>query len=96
VIPRPNRVVKIVRTGSNGVERVVWDGYIAEVVPEGDHARVEARPPESLVTNHRPIPFEPPMNDCMTNADPFAFHWKKLDDDQVIASFNVLRGRCED
>lgn len=79
VIPKPTRFLRVTRTGADGVERIAFIGYIAETIPNGDVLQVNARAPESLVTDYRVAPFAPPMQEHVAEPKVFDFWWKQLD-----------------
>jgi hypothetical protein len=71
--------VRTKRTGLDGVERIVFIGYIAETVYEGDEVTIKAHAPEKLITDRPAPPFAAPMNERVTAPKVFDFWWKQLD-----------------
>ena len=67
------------RTGADGIPRIAFIGYIAETTSDGDLLHVNARAPESLITDFRAAPFPPPLVEHVTEPSVLEFYWKQLD-----------------
>src|SRR4051794_10280725 len=92
-IPRPEHWVKSIRTNDSGEEQLVFVGYVASAVPDGESLHVQTRGPEGLLDG-RPLSFAPPMVERASSREAFEFHWRTLDyvfglDDP--RTFSVLR-----
>ena len=79
MIPRPNRTIKVTRTGADGVERIAFIGYVAQTTPDGDVLHVNVRAPESLITEFCNAPFPAPLGEHIVEPEVFDFFWKQLD-----------------
>jgi hypothetical protein len=79
MIETPQGFIRTKRTGHDGVERIVFIGYVAEAIPEGDEVRLEVHAPEKLITDRPEPPFPPPMSEVVTAPKIFEFWWKQLD-----------------
>lgn len=80
VIWPPVNVLRVKRTGADGVERIAFIGYIDEAIhdPEEQTTQLKVKAPESLLLDRRP-PFRPPLEEHVLERKVFDFWWKQLD-----------------
>jgi hypothetical protein len=76
----PVHALRITQTGSDGVERVAFIGYVAGVRydPVTKVTTLDAKAPESLILD-RDVPFAPPLSEHVQETRVFEFWWKQLD-----------------
>jgi hypothetical protein len=77
-IPRPEHWIRGVRTNDSGEQQLVFVGYVASAVPDGEMLHVKSKGPEGLLDG-RPLPFQPPMFDHCSSPEAFEFYWRILD-----------------
>ena len=78
MVPWPTQLLRVTRTGADGIPRIAFIGYISETTPDGDLLHVNVRAPESLITDSQAAPFPPPLGEHVTEPKVFEFYWKQL------------------